>query len=61
MVRASDSQVQALLFLDQYVTKKGDPRGGGAQQAGTDYTPFRALVTMVRTDHGWLVDNIDTA
>ena len=56
VVRASDSQVQALLFLDQYVTKKGDK-----SSAGTDYTPFRALVTMVRTDHGWLVDNIDTA
>ena len=56
VVRASDTQVQALLFLDQYVTKKGDKTA-----AGTDYTPFRALVTMVRTDHGWLVDNIDTA
>ena len=43
-------------FLDQYVTKKGDKSA-----PGTDYTPFRALVTMVRTDHGWLVDNIDTA
>ena len=60
VVRASDSQVQALLFLDQYVTKKGDQGRGGAQP-GTDYTPFRALVTMVRTDHGWLVDNINTA
>lgn len=56
VVRASDTQVQALLFLDQYVTKKGDKTA-----AGTDYTPFRALVTMVRTDHGWLVDNINTA
>lgn len=56
VVRASDTQVQALLFLDQYVTKKGDKSA-----PGTDYTPFRALVTMVRTDHGWLVDNIDTA
>jgi Mce-associated membrane protein len=58
VVRASDSQVQALLFLDQYVTKKGDRKGGAP--AGTDYTPFRALVTMVHTEHGWLVDNIDT-
>lgn len=56
VVRASDTQVQALLFLDQYVTKKGDKSA-----PGTDYTPFRALVTMVRTDHGWLVDNINTA
>ena len=55
VVRASDSQVQALIFLDQYVTKKGD-----RSQPGTDYTPFRALVTMVHTEHGWLVDNIDT-
>jgi Mce-associated membrane protein len=59
VVRASDSQVQALIFLDQYVTKKGGAGKGGAP-SGTDYTPFRALVTMVHTDHGWLVDNIDT-
>jgi Mce-associated membrane protein len=56
VVSASDTQVKALLFLDQYVTKKGDKSA-----PGTDYTPFRALVTMVSTDHGWLVDNIDLA
>jgi Mce-associated membrane protein len=56
VVSASDTQVKALLFLDEYVTKKGD-----RSAPGTDYTPFRALVTMVSTDHGWLVDNIDLA
>jgi hypothetical protein len=43
--------VQALLFLDQRVV------------AGTgrpSYNARRALVTMVRTDRGWLVGNVQT-
>jgi len=49
--RASKDQVQALLFLDQVVTK-----GGG----GPTTTPYRALVTVVPSDHGWLVADIQT-
>lgn len=53
VVRASDSQVQALLFLDSFVTH-------GKAASDSTYTPYRALVTMVHTEHGWLVDNIET-
>lgn len=51
VVRAAPDQVQALLFLDQRVVARG----------GTpSYTARRALVTMVRTDRGWLVGNVQT-
>ena len=54
VVQASPAQVQALLFLDQYVqkTENGKP--------STDYRQYRALVTVVHTDQGWLVSNIET-
>jgi hypothetical protein len=50
VVRASPDRVQALLFLDQRVVV-----GGPAS-----FTARRALVTMVRTDRGWLVGNVQT-
>ena len=54
VVQASPAQVQALLFLNQYVEKvqDGKPR--------TAYAQYRALVTVVHTDQGWLVSNIET-
>lgn len=54
VVQASPEQVQALVFLNQYVEKvvDGEPR--------TDYAQYRALVTVVHTDHGWLVSDIET-
>jgi Mce-associated membrane protein len=51
VVRADDSQVEALLFLNQYVTTDGK---------NTTYTPYRALVTVVDTDQGWLVSDFET-
>lgn len=54
VVQASPEQVQALLFLNQYVEKRQDG------QPATSFAQYRALVTMVRTDHGWLVSNIET-
>ncbi|MGY2703714.1 MULTISPECIES: hypothetical protein [unclassified Nocardioides] len=54
VVQASPSQVQALLFLNQYVQKVEDG------QPKTDFAQYRALVTVVHTDHGWLVSSIDT-
>ncbi|MGZ4446733.1 MAG: hypothetical protein ACXVWY_08490 [Nocardioides sp.] len=51
VVQASEEKVQALLFLNQYVTKPGHK---------TAFTPYRALVTVVHTAHGWLVDDIQT-
>ena len=49
--RRARTQVQALLFLNQYVSKDG---------GDTAYTPYRALVTVVHTDQGWLVSDIET-
>jgi Mce-associated membrane protein len=51
VVRATHDQVLALLFLDQRVTAGGGP---------PSYNARSALLTMVRTDHGWLVDNVQT-
>ncbi len=51
VVRASPDQVQALLFLDQRVVAGTGP---------PSYNARRALVTMVRTDRGWLVGNVQT-
>lgn len=55
VVRASSGEVQALLFLNQYVQKQ-DRQGRPA----TDYAQYRALVTVVHTDQGWLVSDIQT-
>ncbi|MFC7496213.1 MULTISPECIES: hypothetical protein [unclassified Nocardioides] len=54
VVQASPEQVQALLFLNQYVEKVQDG------EPATAYAQYRALVTVVRTDHGWLVSDIET-
>jgi Mce-associated membrane protein len=51
VVRASSSEVQVLMFLDQYVRKAG---------AGTVVRPRRALVTVVHTGHDWLVSDLRT-
>ena len=51
VVRASPTQVEALLFLNQYVSTDGEE---------TAYTPYRALVTVVDTEQGWLVSDIQT-
>jgi Mce-associated membrane protein len=51
VVRATSDQVLALVFLDQRVTSGGGP---------PSYNARTALVTMVRTDRGWLVDNVQT-
>lgn len=54
VVRANDTELEALVFLNQYVVR------GEGKNPGTNYTPYRALLTMVHTDEGWLVDNIET-
>lgn len=51
VIQASTEQVQALIFLDQSVTKDGK---------GPRVTPYRARVTVTRTDQGWLVSAIAT-
>jgi Mce-associated membrane protein len=51
VVSATADRVVALLFLDQRTTSGGDP---------PTYDARRALVTMVRSDQGWLVSNVQT-
>jgi Mce-associated membrane protein len=52
VVRATDDEVQALVFLDSQVSEKGSQ---------PVVLPYRTLVTMTRTDHGWLVSGIETS
>jgi Mce-associated membrane protein len=54
VVRANLTELEALVFLNQYVFR------GEGDAAESTYTPYRALVTMVHTDKGWLVDGVDT-
>lgn len=54
VVKANRTRLQALVFLDQNVQRT---REGKAEVVST---PFKVLVTMVHTDHGWLVDGLDT-
>jgi Mce-associated membrane protein len=51
VVRATGEEVLALLFLDQRTTARGDR---------PSYAARRALVTLVHTDSGWLVANVQT-
>ena len=51
VVRATEHQVQALVFLDSQISERGrEPVR----------LPYRTLVTMTKTGHGWLVSNIET-
>lgn len=51
VARAGSDEVLALVFLDQRTTASG---------AAPSYTARRAMLTMVRGDGGWLVDNVQT-
>jgi Mce-associated membrane protein len=51
VAHATRTEVQALLFMNYYVSKDG---------GDTTYTPYRVLVTVLHTDQGWLVSDIDT-
>lgn len=54
IVRANLTRLDALIFANQTVqrVRDGEPE--------TVVTPIKMLVTMVHTDQGWLVDNLDT-
>lgn len=54
VVNAAEGKVEALLFLNQLITKAAGP------DKGSKYTPYRALVTIVRSDGRWLVEDIET-
>lgn len=51
VMSASPEQVTALLFLNQFVEKEGETSA---------YTPYRAVVTVVKTESGWLVSDLET-
>lgn len=51
VVSATETEVRALVFLNQFVTKNGK---------NPVLTPYRALVTVVNSDDGWLVADIET-
>ncbi|QIG42971.1 hypothetical protein G5V58_09540 [Nocardioides anomalus] len=51
VTHATRTEVQALVFLNQYISKDG---------GDTTYTPYRALVTVIHTQDGWVVSNLDT-
>jgi Mce-associated membrane protein len=51
VVRAGADQVQALVLLDQRTRQNG---------GAPSFTARRALLTMVRSNAGWLVDNVQT-
>ena len=48
---ATPDRLEALIFLDQQVSRDG--------QAPVR-VPYRALVTMTHDAHGWLVSGIET-
>lgn len=54
VVRANRTRLEALVFLNQVVSRERDG------EPETVVTPYKVLVTMVHTDQGWLVDNLDT-
>ena len=43
--------MQALVFLNMFTTKNGEE---------PVFTPYRVLVTVVNTDQGWLVSDLET-
>ena len=51
VVRATDQQVQALVFLDSQLSEDGSE---------PVVLPYRTLVTMTRSGHDWLVSSIET-
>lgn len=53
VVEATPDEVATLLFLNQFVYK-----GEGKDRTGPEIYPVRVMVRMVRTDGGWLIDEL---
>ena len=52
VMTASENQVEALIFLTQFVSQKGEE---------TPFTSYRIKVTTIDdADRGWLVSAVDT-
>jgi Mce-associated membrane protein len=52
VMTASEEQVEALVFLNQFTIRKGEE---------SVFTPFRLKVTLIDTEQGWLVSDVDAA
>ncbi|WP_460716261.1 hypothetical protein [Nocardioides dilutus] len=52
VMTASEQQVEALIFLNQFTIRKGEESG---------FTPFRLKVTLIDTEQGWLVSDVDAS
>ena len=50
VMTASDKQVEVLIFLNQFTIK---------QDEDSVFTPFRLKVTLIDTEQGWLVSDVD--
>lgn len=50
VMTASERQVEVLIFLNQFTIKK---------EEDSVFTPFRLKVTLIDTDQGWLVSDVD--
>lgn len=54
LVRTSDTEIQVLLFLDKTTTRTA------GSDPGTVVEPYKALATMVHTDEGWFLEELET-
>jgi Mce-associated membrane protein len=52
VMTASEQQVEALVFLNQFTIRKGE---------GSVFTPYRLKVTLIDTDQGWLVSDVEAS
>jgi len=52
VMTASDEQVEVLIFLNQFTVKKDEKSG---------FTQFRLKVTLIDTEQGWLVSDVDAS
>ena len=50
VMTASEQQVEALIFLNQFTIRKGED---------SVFTPVRLKVTLIDTEQGWLVSDVD--
>jgi Mce-associated membrane protein len=65
VVRANASEVQVTTAGGEQPTGEGSTGGESTEEqpqdgAGTTVSPYRVLVTMVNTDGGWLVSDLET-
>ena len=52
VMTATEQQVEALVFLNQFTIRKGEE---------SVFTPYRLKVTLIDTEQGWLVSDVEAA